>query len=84
MAKTRFTGKEDRARCDIVVAMKRVKWAKVAEELRGAGFPERTPKSVRNRHLRVRQAAIRKTESKNMCRTCGLPQRGHVCGGVTA
>jgi hypothetical protein len=85
--KVRFTGNEDRARIAIVASMKRVKWADVVEQLSEAGFPERTTKSVRNRHLRWRAFEEAKRSGAlgrgpNRCRTCGLDLRGHVCGGV--
>lgn len=84
-AKKRFTGNEDRARIAIVAAMKqRVKWSDVAVKLEAAGYPKRSVESVRNRHRRWQQASTTKPESKNACRICGLPQRGHVCGGVNA
>jgi hypothetical protein len=82
-----WTGDEDRARIAIVAGMERVKWADVAERLVEEGFPERTTKSVRNRHLRWRTfEEARRTgalgRGTNRCRTCGLDMRGHVCGGV--
>jgi len=80
--KKRFTGSEDRTRNEIIGAIKRVKWADVVEQLKKAGFPLRSAGSVRNRHLRIRKATSTSAESKNQCRKCGLPQRGHVCGGV--
>ncbi len=85
--KVRFSGDEDRARIAIVASMERVKWADVVERLVEEGFPERTTKSVRNRHLRWRTfEEARRTgalgRGTNRCRTCGLDMRGHVCGGV--
>lgn len=82
-----WTGDEDRARIAIVAGMERVKWADVVEKLVEQGFPERTAKSVRNRHLRWRTyEEARRTgalgRGTNRCRTCGLDMRGHVCGGV--
>ena len=80
----RCTGAEDRKREEIIKEMQetgRVNWTKVVEKMKEAGFPERTTQSVRNRHLRVRMAALRKPLQRNRCRLCGLLQRGHVCGG---
>ena len=87
MTKVRCTGNEDRARIAIVASMERVKWTDVVQQLAEAGFPERTTKSVRNRHLRWRlYEEARRSGSigrgMNRCRTCGLDMRGHVCGGV--
>ena len=78
-APRRFTGAEDRKRDEIMNEMERVSWTKVVERLKEAGFPERTTKSVRNRHLRLR--AFGSPESRNRCRVCGQFQMGHVCGG---
>jgi len=80
----RFTGAEDRKREEIIAEMKsvgRVSWTKIVEKMKEAGFPERTTKSVRNRHLRLRWVQIHKPEQRNRCRRCGMLQRGHVCGG---
>ncbi len=88
MKKPRFNGNEDRALIEIVSEMERVKWADVVAELKERGFPERTPKSVRNRYLRWRVfEQTKRTEPDrwqniNRCRTCGLFMRGHVCGGL--
>lgn len=88
MKKVRFTGDEDRARIAIVAEMERVKWGDVVEKLKEAGFPERTAKSVRNRHLRWRlfqeaeQTGALVGQNINLCRRCGKYMRGHVCGGV--
>lgn len=80
MVHQRFTGGEQLALIEIVKAQKRVRWSKVAQELEERGFPKRTPKSVRNHHLRWRQATSSGGgTSKNVCRKCGRPQRGHVC-----
>ena len=87
MNKVRCTGDEDRARIAIVAEMQRVKWADVVEKLEEAGFPERTAKSVRNRHLRWRQfQEAERTgawagQNINRCRLCGQYVRGHVCSG---
>ena len=76
----RFTGSEDMALLAIVKDSKRANWAKVAKALHERGFPQRTPKSVRNRSLRQRKARSGvKQQQKNFCRKCGRPQRGHVC-----
>ena len=80
----RFTGAEDRKREEIIKEMQevgRVNWTKVVERMKEAGFPERTTKSVRNRHLRLRLHLLRKPEQRNRCRVCGQLMRGHVCGG---
>ena len=80
IARQRFTGSEDLALLAIVKGEKRVNWAKVAKALHERGFPQRTPKSVRNRNLRWRQAQNGvNQQQKNFCRKCGRPQRGHVC-----
>lgn len=84
MQQRRCSGAEDRKREEIIKEMQalgRVNWTKVVEQLKAAGFPERTTKSVRNRHLRLRMHLVRKPEQRNRCRVCGLLQRGHVCGG---
>ena len=81
-AHVRFTGHEDRARNAILATMKRIRWKDVLDQLAQAGFPQRTVKSVRNRHLRLRTEARLKVQSKNKCKVCGLDQRGHVCGGL--
>jgi|SaaInlV_125m_DNA_1040241.scaffolds.fasta_scaffold05898_3 hypothetical protein len=78
----RFTGNEDRARNAIIAEMTTLRWKDVLDQLEQAGFPQRTIKSVRNRHLRLRTEARLKVESKNKCNVCGLDQRGHVCGGL--
>lgn len=75
----RFTGAEDRKRDEIMNEMERVSWTKVVQKMKEAGFPERTTKSVRNRHLRLR--AFGSPEARNRCRVCGQFQLGHVCGG---
>ena len=80
----RFTGAEDRKREEIIEEMRgagRISWTKVMQKMKEAGFPERTVKSVRNRHLRLRWVQVHKPEQRNRCRVCGLLQRGHVCGG---
>lgn len=87
MKKVRFSGDEDRACIAIVAEMGRVKWRDVVEKLKEAGFPERTAKSVRNRHLRWRvyQEAERTGalvgQNINRCRVCAQYMRGHVCSG---
>ena len=52
MVHKRFKDGEDRALLEIVQSQERVNWTKVVQELEVLGFPKRTPKSVRNRHLR--------------------------------
>ena len=79
MSRCRFTAIEDDARDKIVSAMKRLDWGDVSAQLCNLGFQKRTVKSIRNRHLRMKIAQSSRLESKNYCRGCGLPQRGHVC-----
>tara|TARA_B100000927_G_scaffold226776_1_gene186498 strand:- start:912 stop:1241 length:330 start_codon:yes stop_codon:yes gene_type:complete len=86
MAPRRFTGKEDMALVRIIASLQernvRVRWADVVAQLQELGFPERSQKSVRNRHLRRRQALTEKDQGilgKNLCRICGRLQKGHVC-----
>ena len=80
MSRQRFDGKEELALIAIVKEQKRVDWGKVTKQLHEEGFPKRTAQSVRNRHLRWRQAQNGATRPhKNLCRKCGRPQRGHVC-----
>jgi len=79
----RFTGNEDVALKEIVNGRdkRRINWAAVVAKLEELGYPKRTPKSVRNRHLRQKQyqSSVFRMTGPNMCRKCGLPQRGHVC-----
>jgi len=83
MARRRFSGLEDRARIAIVAKFKRgVVWAEVLQKLEEQGFAHRSINSIRNRHMRSKLCTIMKPDSKNQCRVCGLPQKGHVCGGV--
>ena len=77
VAHSRFTGAEALALLEIIKDQKRISWTKVVEQLAERGFPKRTAKSVRNRHLRWRQSQGAAT--KNFCKKCGRPQRGHVC-----
>ena len=86
MERRRFNGGEDAARGAIVKEMKRVKWEEVSKQLCDLGFPQRSKKSLRNRHLRQKQFNSSSSQfmSKNMCRKCGVPQRGHVCVTVDA
>ena len=79
----RFTGEEHQKLEEILdeVGRRQIPWVKVVERLKEAGFPERTTKSVRNHHLRMRRLGRLQPDSRNNCRVCGLPQRGHVCGG---
>ena len=81
MERRRFNGGEDAARSAIVKEMKRVKWEDVSKQLCDLGFPQRSKKSLRNRHLRQKQfgASVSRCMSKNTCRKCGVLQRGHVC-----
>ena len=81
MVHQRFTGGEQVALIEIVKEQqKKIRWSKVAQQLEERGFPKRSPKSVRNYHLRYRQAQSGNARpSKNTCRKCGRPMRGHVC-----
>ena len=82
-AHRRFSGAEHRQLEAILDDVGRhfIPWRKVVARLKEAGFPERTTKSVRNHHLRMRRLGRLPPDSRNNCRVCGLPQRGHVCGG---
>ena len=81
--RVRFTGNEDRARNEIIAEMtKGIKWNEVLKQLEALGFPARTIKSVRNRHLRLRVEAKLGVQGKNRCKVCGAWQRGHVWGGI--
>ena len=79
----RFSGAEHRKLEEILdeVGRRHIPWRKVVVRLKEAGFPERTTRSVRNHHLRMRQLLRIQPDSRNNCRVCGLPMRGHVCGG---
>ena len=80
MVHKRFTGPEDVALLEIIKAQARLNWDKVVTELVARGFEKRSAKSVRNRHLRWKQAQSGTGPApKNMCRKCGRPVRGHVC-----
>ena len=81
MERRRFNGGEDAARSAIVKEMRRVKWEDVSKQLCDLGFPQRSKKSLRNRHLRQKQfsKSTSRFMSKNLCRKCGALQRGHVC-----
>ncbi|MBN38461.1 MAG: hypothetical protein CMI29_08350 [Opitutae bacterium] len=80
MGHNRFTGSEDIALRKLIEAQERVSWSKVAQELEALGFEKRTPKSVRNRHLRWKRAQSGVDGlAKNYCRKCKKKQRGHVC-----
>jgi len=80
----RFSGDEDRALHALVrECTKPIRWSRVVAGLMERGFPRRSPKSVRNRVLRMRvsSTAVAKLAAKNRCRICGQIQRGHVCTG---
>ena len=79
----RFTGEEHQKLEEILdeVGRRQIPWVKVVQRLKEAGFPERTTKSVRNHYMRMRHLGRLPVESKNYCRICKLPQRGHVCLG---
>ena len=84
MERRRFTGKEDVALKEIVDGRetRRVNWKTVATTLEELGYNKRTAKSVRNRHLRQKQyqsSVSNNQTGRNVCRKCGLPQRGHSC-----
>ena len=81
MERRRFNGGEDAARNAIVKEMRRVKWEDVSKQLCDLGFPQRSKKSLRNRHLRQKQfnSSTSRFMCKNLCRKCGVLQRGHVC-----
>ena len=83
MERRRFTGKEDVALKEIVNERetRRVNWKTVAAKLEELGYNKRTAKSVRNRHLRQKQyqSSVFNQAGRNVCRKCGLPQRGHIC-----
>ncbi len=81
MERQRFTGAEDVALVELLDGQKkRIDWCKVAKELHERGFPKRTTKSVRNHHLRRKNAQNgTRGPNKNRCRICGKMQKGHVC-----
>lgn len=83
MERRRFTGKEDVALNEIVDGRKtrRVNWKTVATTLEELGYNKRSSKSVRNRHMRQKQyqSSVFNQTGRNVCRKCGLPQRGHIC-----
>tara|TARA_Y100000748_G_C15119400_1_gene341577 strand:- start:195 stop:521 length:327 start_codon:yes stop_codon:yes gene_type:complete len=82
-AHRRFSGAEHRQLEAILDDVGRhfIPWLKVVARLKEAGFPERTTKSVRNHHLRMRRLSRAQPGGTNICRVCLLPQRGHVCRG---
>ncbi len=82
-AHRRFSGAEHLKLEEILDDVGRhfIPWRKVVARLKEAGFPERTTKSVRNHHLRMRQLRRVQPGGTNICRVCFLPQRGHVCRG---
>lgn len=82
-AHRRFSGTEHRKLEEILDDVGRhfIPWRKVVARLKEAGFPERTTKSVRNHHLRMRHTRCVQPGGTNICRVCLLPQRGHVCVG---
>ena len=84
MSRRRFSGSEDTALLNILEGRptNQIRWAHVVAKLRELGYPERTEKSVRNRHLRRRtaqRAEAQGIKSINFCRKCGRLQRGHAC-----
>lgn len=78
-----FTEGEDRAMKRVVAEQAERRWEKVAAALAALGYEKRTPKSVRNRFLRMHQNAqgIGK-EAKNLCRICQKFKKGHTCQGA--
>ena len=57
----------------------RPNWAYVAK-----GLPGRSPQEARCRYRRITDAKVRRERGesfRNVCHTCGLPRRGHVCPG---
>ena len=56
-----------------------VSWKQVAADLAQRGFAKRSPHSVRNHYLRRIKAQSCRSYTKNLCRKCGQPMRGHVC-----
>ena len=79
ISRQRYTGSEDMALLAIVKDSKRANWAKVAKALHERGFPQRTPKSVRNRSLRQRKARSGvKQQQKNLMRVFALPRHSPV------
>jgi len=56
-----------------------VSWKQVAADLAQRGFAKRSAHSVRNHYLRRLKAQRSCAFTKNMCRKCGQPMRGHVC-----
>ena len=54
-------------------------WKQVADALAQRGFAKRSPHSVRNHYIRRLKAQRSCAYTKNMCRKCGQPMRGHVC-----
>jgi len=53
------------------------KWSAIQKQV----FPGRTIASIRNRHHRIQKGrdALALGMTKNICRKCGAPKRGHVC-----
>ncbi len=78
-----FTGDEDRAMKRVVAEQAERRWEKVAEALAALGYEKRTPKSVRNRFLRMHmnEQGLGK-EAKNLCRICQKFKKGHTCEGT--
>lgn len=80
----RFEAGEDAALREAVaryVLPRLPRWAQIAEQLAQRGFSKRTPKSLRNRWLRINTRPTIHNDSKNRCRVCGAYQRGHSCTG---
>ena len=50
-----------------------------SDHLAQRGFAKRSPHSVRNHYIRRLKAQRSCAFTKNMCRKCGQPMRGHVC-----
>jgi len=69
---------EDTAIIDLVRTSGQ-KWKRITQKL-----PGRTLSSIRNRWIRLdsaRKMRMQGKESKNICKKCGKPRRGHVCTG---
>lgn len=80
----RFEAEEDAALREAVAryASPRLpRWSRIAEQLEERGFGKRTPKSLRNRWLRINARPTIHNDQKNRCRLCGKWQRGHSCTG---
>ena len=60
-----------------MVNLEGTKWTSIVKKL-----PGRTVSSVRNRWQRIEKGRKLREDGaylKNICHTCGLPKRGHIC-----